>query len=684
MTTSHAINRNTTFPQPKPPIPPSGNSSSQKKENAVSMDLLDKIKKVISNAKEAENKDLVVFIGTTGTGKSTAINFLYGLPMKKVNTGSRKKVVDVASGEPIAPIGHSGVNSETLYAKIYDKSDSSGMTFCDCGGFMDSRGVETDIAVSLSTALTLKNARSVKLILCVEYAQMISSRGSSLREVMNLSLGRLLKKYENHSNAIMLLVTKPYSQGELLTSADVRTELQSMAEEADGATDITTNKLFQFITREEGKYIYVCDPTNEENRQELLKGIKGIGVINNPESAILPAYSADAQRQLSETMVAIATRGRRLFDEHRSFTNSISQHEAILLKLGSDISTIEERIRKIANVKESSTNPEEVKAMKEALLADYKKMIAAKQEELGKLPGKITQVEQDIASINGNISQLTSEEPVLYWQRQVNEGGKVRKEYEVVETEREEVVKGGMQRTGQLIFAQGQVFEIVRETPDTKRKVKDKDIKTTDVGEKITREWSYEGPAILRVEKNADSGDWSNEIQNKTNYSVTYSSAPGKPANALAKIFIRKKDDPAVLYQRTDELQRITEERKKIDAINMEQNRQQIEIMKCQALMDKEGDVLERLEEFKGSLKSLKQEEQSLKSQLADENAKLTRVVEEIAGESENFNFLKDYLLLSHDEYLAGQIAVVAFREGQEEYEQNSTQAHSSQPSLRR
>ncbi len=90
----------------------------------------------------------VLFIGFTGSGKSTTVNFLAGASMVQVDKKDGQVRYDVAPGGrlDLAGIGHDRGCSETLFAKEIFPIDAPGVKFIDCPGFDDSRGFEFDCA----------------------------------------------------------------------------------------------------------------------------------------------------------------------------------------------------------------------------------------------------------------------------------------------------------------------------------------------------------------------------------------------------------------------------------------------------------------------------------------------------------------------------------------------------------
>jgi hypothetical protein len=117
------------------------------------------------NVAPVTNKEVVMVLGNTGTGKSTAVNYLMGCKMKLVkpvelNLPGVKKVVivDPKSTRPeVMPIGH-GDTSYTFMPKIVSDPDNNDQAYCDCPGFTDNRGAEINIANAINTRKVLQQA----------------------------------------------------------------------------------------------------------------------------------------------------------------------------------------------------------------------------------------------------------------------------------------------------------------------------------------------------------------------------------------------------------------------------------------------------------------------------------------------------------------------------------------------
>ena len=102
------------------------------------------IKQGLIEAEKAKGKEIVIFIGNTGAGKSTAVNYLYGCEMelkkpKDLGIKGFEKVVVVkskASGgrlDELMTIGHTK-KSQTFMPQI-ETDKTNVMTYVDCPGF---------------------------------------------------------------------------------------------------------------------------------------------------------------------------------------------------------------------------------------------------------------------------------------------------------------------------------------------------------------------------------------------------------------------------------------------------------------------------------------------------------------------------------------------------------------------
>jgi energy-coupling factor transporter ATP-binding protein EcfA2 len=147
-------------------------------------------------AQEIVDKDAVIVIGNTGAGKSTFLNYLLGCRMalkslQDVRLRGRRsdEVMTVAEPSdecPVVPflIGH-GKESETFMPQIA-APDNDSLAYCDCPGFLDNRGAETNIANAVNIRRVLQAARSVRIVILISDKTFDADRCRGLTDMLRI------------------------------------------------------------------------------------------------------------------------------------------------------------------------------------------------------------------------------------------------------------------------------------------------------------------------------------------------------------------------------------------------------------------------------------------------------------------------------------------------------------------
>ncbi|MBS4167769.1 GTPase [Parachlamydia sp. AcF125] len=347
------------------------------------------LSEIMAAADAAKGKEIIALIGNTGTGKSTAVNHLLGLKMRF--TREKGGIIEVAEGEQeIAKIGHRKCTSETLYTQIY-KREGSPFTFADCGGFLDTRGVTTDIQVAASLKLTLENAKNVKLILCFDSSLVASDRAIHFGKTVNLALGTFLRNYKEHPNSVLVLLTKPTidPDGHLFDSQDAYEIIEELMQDLQAGPQ---KDLYQFLLREKGKYLQVYNPLEDASRDHVHELLKPMASIQNTKEAFQVAYSADTQLNLLEEMIKIADKANQIYQDHARLSKKLEEErqeekrrEAQLTNLQAQKNTLEESIKK---------DEEYIRSHSAAQVLD--KQLKDSDQELARLDQEIKKIETEI------------------------------------------------------------------------------------------------------------------------------------------------------------------------------------------------------------------------------------------------------------------------------------------------
>lgn len=154
----------------------------------------------------SRGRDIVVFLGKTGAGKSTLINYLKETPLR----ADRRHIILSDPSDPTTMRIGNGSHSETQLPQF---TQIGGLAFYDLPGFGDTRGT----AVGLMNASFIKNilekARSVKLVFVAGYDEITAGRGALLRELLNTT-HHLLRGRETQRLSALVITKSPAEDSE--------------------------------------------------------------------------------------------------------------------------------------------------------------------------------------------------------------------------------------------------------------------------------------------------------------------------------------------------------------------------------------------------------------------------------------------------------------------------------------
>ncbi|CAF4570792.1 unnamed protein product [Rotaria sp. Silwood2] len=163
------------------------------------------VEKVGDAAQKIKGKKIILFLGGTGSGKSTTIHFLGGTKFEVV------KVKGIKHFQP-AKIINPDLNkitttpftrSETRYitpVKVFF-GDVGGVAndsvlLCDCPGFDDTGGPEVDIANGIGILKAIRGCKEVKPVVLISYKS-IGDRLSGVKDLAHMLVG-IVPGIEDH------------------------------------------------------------------------------------------------------------------------------------------------------------------------------------------------------------------------------------------------------------------------------------------------------------------------------------------------------------------------------------------------------------------------------------------------------------------------------------------------------
>jgi hypothetical protein len=165
-------------------------------------DELDKHKSLLTISKD---RDIVVFFGNTGVGKSTIINFLGKKPLKIGRWRQNYELINNFDTTAMK-IGH-GLNSETAYPQYLDVD---GLLYFDLPGFVDSNGSIKDLVNASFIYQVLVKAKSVRFVFVLGQEQITSDRGVGMKTFFEAIFKAASNFYELIRSNSMLVLNKTH------------------------------------------------------------------------------------------------------------------------------------------------------------------------------------------------------------------------------------------------------------------------------------------------------------------------------------------------------------------------------------------------------------------------------------------------------------------------------------------
>lgn len=161
-------------------------------------------KKASDNAQKAENKNLILVLGSTGAGKSTFFNYLHDCPIEKIHSSDKYYA---KAGDPVkeySKIVHGNeIGTKFPVIKTHAKH---GFTYCDCPPLGDITSEEKKIIGSINTLLTIAKAKTIRaIVVVVDYMTMCIDHGELFKQAIK-KLAAFVEAQENKKATICPLI----------------------------------------------------------------------------------------------------------------------------------------------------------------------------------------------------------------------------------------------------------------------------------------------------------------------------------------------------------------------------------------------------------------------------------------------------------------------------------------------
>lgn len=178
-----------------------------------------------------KSKEIILFIGRTGDGKSLSICSLQGNKVQVVFNRFHQQVYDCTSDQKKTPkVGISISDSETLFTQCFSVpgKDNSKLLFCDTPGFKDSRGEGYELCGALSIDQAIKNAKSIRaVVLTIPFHAVWDVKGGVVVDLIEMLSELIPNLFKNKGKGVFLLVTKHDTFQEIDLKKAIETHAQS-------------------------------------------------------------------------------------------------------------------------------------------------------------------------------------------------------------------------------------------------------------------------------------------------------------------------------------------------------------------------------------------------------------------------------------------------------------------------
>ena len=289
----------------------------------------------------SKNKDIVVFLGNTGSGKSTLINFLSNKLLFTDHFG-RVCLQDPSALNTMA-IG-SGRNCQTRLPGFIQAGE---FIFYDLPGFGDKEDTITNLIKACFIKIIIENAKSVKLVFVSGIDQITSNRGD-IFDIFQEKINKLLPN-QNIADFSCLIITKSDQDienlGEYLLEMTEPTPLLKFW--------IENNKICQMSKAQKNQGI------NQNERAPILELINNINSREIKNINIGVIYSDEDKKNINkiyekEIILIINKLIINFFAEYDLWLDPEANFEEILKNLDIELSVI--NIELLEKIRESLQN----------------------------------------------------------------------------------------------------------------------------------------------------------------------------------------------------------------------------------------------------------------------------------------------------------------------------------------
>jgi len=218
---------------------------------------------VISSALPWNVDQNVLFIGNTGSGKSTLVNYLTGARLKAIESDNPDGDfnIDLVDADTTRPkIGHQLSSQTTVPNRLVDFAQRT--VYWDCPGFLDTKGHYQDIANCYYIKRLFDTLENIKIVVVVPLSE-CSGKATNFTKILDRLADLFLNDIDKIMECLTVVITKTKP------NADSKFRNWISKAFAPKAHELTKNPktldIIKFLASEGQSYRVVCFPAPIED-----------------------------------------------------------------------------------------------------------------------------------------------------------------------------------------------------------------------------------------------------------------------------------------------------------------------------------------------------------------------------------------------------------------------------------
>ena len=349
----------TTMPRPNSVLHPASMPQPQPPPVEPPRTLAEIIREVEEMTAKFKGKHVVVFIGSTGCGKTTFMRYLLGHRMYVKTTQTRQVIeAEDENGSGSLVIGHSGSETRSAVGEQAKWADAD-VVLVDLPGDHDTERIPM---VLLRNALirskVIQQAASVRIVLMCQVEHLGQDRGGSFEDMLRSITGMFSESDFDKVWKCMSVFVTPVARMSMTlktllqdkTNADLLRSLENNAKDALRVAEKRSSlegklacRICEAIIKRTGE-VGVANPLSATALADTQRVIAKTAAISNPSATFRIAFPADAVRMLQNDMqarkdacdaavgcgmAALASAARGALDLYREFKQLHYENDSI-------------------------------------------------------------------------------------------------------------------------------------------------------------------------------------------------------------------------------------------------------------------------------------------------------------------------------------------------------------------